>query len=56
MPVCAATASASNRHKWWEMDLSFGVVWCLEKVGLATDVIRPRHLRHATRRGKASAE
>jgi fatty-acid desaturase len=42
-------ASASNRHKWWELDLSFGVVWCLERLGLATNVIRPRHERKAAR-------
>jgi len=47
-------ASACNRHKWWELDLSFGVLWCLEKVGLATNVIRPRHLRKAARQTAAA--
>jgi len=42
-------ASASNRHKWWELDLSFAVVWCLERAGLATNVVRPRVERHAAR-------
>ncbi len=38
-------ASASNAHRWWEIDLMFVVILALEFCGLATDVIRPRHLR-----------
>ena len=38
-------ASASNRHKWWELDVIWIFIWTLEKCGLATEVIRPRHLR-----------
>jgi stearoyl-CoA desaturase (delta-9 desaturase) len=42
-------ASASNRHRWWEFDLTFCHVWLLERLGLATNVIRPRAQRHAGR-------
>lgn len=38
-------ASASNSHRWWELDPMYGVIRLLEICGLATDVIRPRHLR-----------
>jgi stearoyl-CoA desaturase (delta-9 desaturase) len=40
-------ASASNSHRWWEIDTVFMFIRCLEMVGLATNVIRPRHLRKA---------
>ncbi len=36
--------SATNRHRWWEFDFTYGIIWCLEKVGLATRVRRPRAL------------
>jgi fatty-acid desaturase len=42
-------ASANNRHRWWEFDLTFASVWVLERLGLATKVIRPRAERHAAR-------
>jgi fatty-acid desaturase len=38
-------ASASNAHRWWELDGMWLVIRALEIVGLASDVIRPRHLR-----------
>jgi len=38
-------ASASNWHRWWEVDPMYGIIRLLEICGLATDVIRPRHLR-----------
>lgn len=40
-------ASASNTHRWWEIDTAWMFIWCLEKCGLVTDVIRPRHQRRA---------
>jgi stearoyl-CoA desaturase (delta-9 desaturase) len=40
-------ASASNTHRWWEVDTAWMFIWCLEKCGLVTDVIRPRHRRQA---------
>jgi stearoyl-CoA desaturase (delta-9 desaturase) len=43
------SASASNQHRWWEFDLTFYVICGLEKLGLATKVIRPRARRHAGR-------
>jgi fatty-acid desaturase len=41
----ADQASASNWHRWWEIDLVYIVIRGLEMVGLAKDVIRPRHQR-----------
>jgi fatty-acid desaturase len=38
-------ASASNRHRWWEFDGIYLFICLLEFLGLATEVIRPRHLR-----------
>ena len=38
-------ASASNSHRWWEFDGVYLFIRALELVGLATQVIRPRHLR-----------
>jgi len=37
-------ASANMQHRWWELDLNFSFIKCLEKLGLAYDVIRPKHL------------
>jgi fatty-acid desaturase len=41
-------ASASNSHRWWELDGMWWIIRSLEMLGLATDVVRPRHLRQAT--------
>ena len=38
-------ASASVQHKWWEFDVTYYQILILERLGLATDVIRPRHIR-----------
>jgi stearoyl-CoA desaturase (delta-9 desaturase) len=40
-------ASASVQHKWWEFDGTYCMILVLEKLGLATEVIKPRHLRKA---------
>jgi fatty-acid desaturase len=37
--------SARHGHRWWELDLTWMHVWVLEKLGLATEVIRPRKRR-----------
>jgi stearoyl-CoA desaturase (delta-9 desaturase) len=42
-------ASASNQHRWWEFDLTYGVIRTLEFLGLATKVTQARHRRHADR-------
>ncbi len=43
----ADPASATNSHRWWELDGTFWVIWLLERCGLATHVVRPRHRRQA---------
>ena len=40
-------ASASVQHRWWEIDGTYYLILLLERLGLASDVIRPRHLRRA---------
>jgi len=43
-------ASASVQHRWWEIDVTYYVIRLLERLGLATDVIEPRHVRRARTR------
>jgi len=38
-------ASASVQHRWWEFDVTYYLILLLERLGLATDVIQPRHVR-----------
>lgn len=40
-------ASASLQHKWWEFDITYYEILFLRRLGLATDIIQPRHLRRA---------
>ncbi len=47
-------ASASNQHRWWELDLTYYEIKLLERLGLATDVMPPRH-RRRERRAAAAA-
>lgn len=42
-------SAASVQHRWWEIDISYYEIKLLEKLGLASDVIVPRHLRTAAR-------
>lgn len=41
--------SANNRHRWWEIDITYGVIWTLGKLGLATEIKQPKRVRHAGR-------
>lgn len=41
----ADPSSASNSHRWWEIDLIYVFIRTLEFFGLATDVVPPRHQR-----------
>ncbi len=43
-------ASASVQHRWWEIDVTYYVILLLERLGLATDVIAPRHIRRSAPR------
>ena len=42
-------ASASNQHRWWEFDGTYYVIKLLEKLGLATNIVPPKHLRRRNR-------
>ncbi|HWB21081.1 MAG TPA: fatty acid desaturase [Phycisphaerales bacterium] len=46
----ADPAAANNSRRWWEIDLIYGVIWLLEKFGLAWDVVKPREQRRADNR------
>ncbi len=48
-------ASASNQHRWWEFDATYYTIKALELVGLATEVVQPRHLRVARQQARADA-
>jgi stearoyl-CoA desaturase (delta-9 desaturase) len=41
----ADPASASNCRRWWEIDLMYLVICAMECCGLASEVVRPRHVR-----------
>ncbi len=41
-------ASATTQHKWWEIDMTYYLIKLLEWVGLATEVVAPRHRRRAS--------
>jgi Fatty-acid desaturase len=43
-------SSASVQHRWWEIDVTYYVILLMERIGWATHVIRPRHLRHVATR------
>jgi len=38
----AEPRSAAHGHRWWEFDMSWRVIQCLEKIGLVKDVVRPK--------------
>jgi len=40
-------ASASNQHRWWELDISYYQIKLLQRLGLASKVREPRHRRRA---------
>ena len=48
----ADPASASNRRRWWEIDLVYVAIRMLEMVGIARDVVRPKHIRMHARTGQ----
>ena len=47
-------ASASNQHRWWELDITYYEIKLLEWLGLATNVIPPKHRRRAARAARAA--
>ncbi|MDG2031115.1 MAG: fatty acid desaturase [Phycisphaerales bacterium] len=49
-------ASASNQHRWWEIDVTYYQIKLLEKLGLASKVIPPRHLRRKASERRMEAD
>jgi stearoyl-CoA desaturase (delta-9 desaturase) len=45
-------AACTVQHRWWEIDISYYEIKLLEKLGLASDIIIPRHRRHGSGGGK----
>ncbi|MEO1130975.1 MAG: fatty acid desaturase [Planctomycetota bacterium] len=39
--------SASNQRRWWEFDITYYQIKLLEKMGLASKVVPPRHVRRS---------
>jgi stearoyl-CoA desaturase (delta-9 desaturase) len=39
---------ASQGHRWWEIDVTYYVIWLMEKIGLAWDVVRLRDIPKGT--------
>jgi len=40
---------ASQGHRWWEIDMTYWMIWLMEKVGLAWDVVRLRDIPQGSR-------
>jgi stearoyl-CoA desaturase (delta-9 desaturase) len=40
---------ASQGHRWWEIDFTYYMIWMMEKVGLAWDVVRLRDIPKGTK-------
>ncbi len=38
----AEQRAAAHGHRWWEFDLTWLLIWCLERIGLIHDVVRPK--------------
>jgi stearoyl-CoA desaturase (delta-9 desaturase) len=47
-------ASASNQHRWWEIDITYYNIKLMELVGLARDVTPQRHRRRAAQPKRAA--
>jgi len=43
-------STACLQHRWWEIDISYYEIKFLEWIGLASEIIEPRHLRRAARK------
>ena len=43
-------ASCTVQHRWWEFDMNYYFIKVMEKLGLATNIIPPKHLRWAGRK------
>lgn len=44
----AEPRAAAHGHRLWEFDMSWCVIWMLEKVGLAKDVVRPKCMQRSS--------
>jgi len=47
----ADPSSATLRVRWWEFDLAFAAIAMLARLGLASDVVQPRHIRASAHGG-----
>jgi stearoyl-CoA desaturase (delta-9 desaturase) len=44
----AAPAAARHGWAWWQVDVTWGLIWALERLGLATRVIAPKQAAEET--------
>ena len=49
-------ASASNQHRWWELDVTYYEIKLLQWLGLARNVTPPKHRRRAARAGTSTRQ
>lgn len=42
--------SARHGHRWWEIDMTYWVIWLMERLGLAWNVVRPQRVPVTRRR------
>lgn len=49
----ADPTAASVQHRWWEIDISYYEIKLLAALGLARDIVKPRHLRPTPAGGKS---
>ncbi|MCY3013495.1 MAG: acyl-CoA desaturase [Planctomycetota bacterium] len=47
-------SSASVQHRWWEIDISYYEIRLLKALGLAWDVVTPRHVRRREAAAKSA--
>lgn len=46
-------STACLQHRWWELDLSYYEIKLMEWIGLASEIVPPRYLRHSSNKQAA---
>ncbi|MEN6496599.1 MAG: acyl-CoA desaturase, partial [Thermoguttaceae bacterium] len=48
--------SARHGHRWWEIDMTYSVIWLMERLGLVWDVVRPERVPATRRRARGARD
>ena len=48
-------SAASVQHRWWEIDISYYEICLLQALGLAWDIVTPRHVRRRRAAARSAA-